>query len=108
MISPETVMYAAGAVIGLLALPYIIWRMILFTPKFIWNIFKTCTVIVLGGGALFAGVKFAKFSHDNKDRVEEVGVERFWNETLPKAPWIVADENGKSIGYKNPFTGEHL
>ena len=81
-------MVLGGGFVGLLALPYILWRMVLAAPKFLVNVSKAATILVLGGGALLAGLKFAEWGYDNEERVKEVGPKKFWEETIPKAPWV--------------------
>ena len=79
----------------LTALPFLLWRMIIGVPKLLWRSSKFCAIILLGGGALFAGISCMGWFYDNKPRLEELkeihgekgGIKAFWDEVeRPRLP----------------------
>ena len=80
--------------IVLAALPFILWRMIIGVPKFIWRTSKFCTLLIVGGAILSSSMGFAKWGADTKPRRDELkalhgereGLRKFWEETLPSLP----------------------
>lgn len=92
--SAEWVGVGLVGLIVLMSLPFILWRVIVGTPKFVWAASKICAIALIGGGALFAGMSFMKWAHDSKPRLDELkekhgergGIRAFWSETLPSLP----------------------
>ena len=80
--------------IVLMSLPFILWRVIVGTPKFVWAASKFCAIAILGGGAIFAGMSFMKWAHSVQPRINELkekhgekeGLDMFYKETFPQLP----------------------
>ena len=92
-----TMEWVGVGVVGLIvltALPFLLWRMIIGIPKFIWASSKVCTFLLVGGIALYGGLSVNKWMADNKPRLDELkekhgekeGLRRFWDETIPGLP----------------------